>query len=127
MKKMLMVSILTGTLVLLGAGMVLAGGFGHGDGFQACESAGSPEEALAIRAERLETLVADGVLDQDKADGVLAEMQQRQLDCEQAGEGCQSNERMGVGFGRSSEGRGEFRGEGGGGGRHGSGQGQNRK
>ena len=127
MRKMLLVLILTGAMVLLGAGVVLAGGPGYGNGFRACETAGSPEEALELRAERLEALVADGVLEQDEAAGFLAEMQQRQQDCDSDGEMRQSNERMGVGFGRSSEGRGEFRGEGRGDGRHSSGQGQNRK
>ena len=110
MKKVLIFLTLGGFLVL-GGSMAFAADaptFARGHGAMLHEQAGSPEEALAMKLERIDGLVSEGRITAEKAVEFKAAITERMSNCDGTAN-RDAKERLGIGFGRTGE-KGQFQG-----------------
>lgn len=105
MKKQFGVVLLCGALLLGGAGAVMAA-----DETPAadvvCRFAGTVQERLEARLQRIDDLVKAGEITEERATEIRTIMEERAASCTEPGANRESNERLGIGFGRMSGGRG---------------------
>lgn len=111
MNKKLMIMLLVAGLLVGGAGMALAAGNGNGYGLEenrnvdgSLQAQGyTPEESLKIRLERIEALEDEGLISNEEAQEYASKLKERAERCDGTGTLRESEERLGIGFGRLQE------------------------
>ncbi|SET37760.1 hypothetical protein SAMN05660297_02215 [Natronincola peptidivorans] len=111
MKKSLLVLTLSLTLVLIGSSLAFADTQPTGNGLQLYTAAGSTEELLELKLSKIDQMVADGRLTQTQGDDFALKLQERMNNCRSIGGNRDDNQRLAIGFGRTTE-KGSFRGAG---------------
>lgn len=112
MKKTI-VLITLGFLLVFGVSMSIASDTPtqqRGNGLMIKNNVNSPEEALAMKIERIDRLVTEGKITAEKAVEFKKTITERMSNCDGTADRG-SKERLGIGFGRS-EGKGQHQGQG---------------
>ncbi len=103
-KKVTIITLLSVALILGGASMALAAGFGPGqglgEGINLCDQDLAPEEILEARLARIDAMVENGSITAEEAISIKTSITERAENCVTPGEG-NPEERLNIGFGRS--------------------------
>ncbi|AOY76585.1 hypothetical protein [Clostridium formicaceticum] len=111
MKKGILALGLGLTLTIAGGSLAFADTQPVGNGLQLYKAATSTEELLELKLSKLDQMVSTERLTQEQADTYAAQIQERMNHCTNIGENRDRQERLAIGFGRTTE-KGAFKGAG---------------